>query len=201
LLDCSEQPVSRDRLGIRRLFDRPHDGDTAMGCIRKILVPTDFSRYAWEAFRQAHSLAKATGAGVVVLHVARPPAVVVDGGRLSTDPTGTEPKDIWADFRKFEAEEPGVAVEHEVIVADRADATHISRLVEMTGCDLIVMGTHGLSGLKHRLFGGLTEDVLRVDRCPVMVVKANDAETSTHGSAARAKAPGVETRRLDATSK
>ncbi len=42
-----------------------------MGSIRKILVPTDFSPHAEEAFRQAFSLAKATGASVVVLHVAQ----------------------------------------------------------------------------------------------------------------------------------
>jgi nucleotide-binding universal stress UspA family protein len=142
-----------------------------MGSIRKILVPTDFSPHAAEAFRQAFGLAKATGASVMVLHVARPPAVVVDGGRLSTDPTGGEPKDLWADLRKVKAEDPGVVVEHEVIVADRPDASHILQILEKAGCDLIVMGTHGLTGLKHRLFGGLTEQVVREARCPVMVVK------------------------------
>src|SRR5258708_15121577 len=140
--------------------------------IRKILVPTDFSPHAGEAFRQACRLAKATGAGVTVLHVARPPAVVVDGGRLSTDPTGGEPKDLWGDLRKIKAEDPGVVVEHEVIVADRPDASHVLEIVETMGCDLIVMGTHGLTGLKHRLFGGKTEEVVRRARCPVMVVKA-----------------------------
>ena len=70
-----------------------------MGCIRKILVPTDFSPHAEEAFRQAHDLAKATGASVVVFHVARPPAVIVDGGRLWTDPIGGKTKDLWAERR------------------------------------------------------------------------------------------------------
>jgi nucleotide-binding universal stress UspA family protein len=149
--------------------------------IRKILVPTDFSPHAGEAFRQACRLAKATGAGVTVLHVARPPAVVVDGGRLSTDPTGGEPKDLWVDLRRIKAEDPGVVVEHEVIVADRPDASHVLEIVETMGCDLIVMGTHGLTGLKHRLFGGLTEEVVRRARCPVMVVKA----LATTGAPAR----------------
>jgi nucleotide-binding universal stress UspA family protein len=143
-----------------------------MESMRKILVPTDFSPHAGEAFRQACRLAKAIGAGVMVLHVARPPAVVVDGGRLSTDPTGGGPNNLWADLRKLKAEDPGVVVEHEVIVADRPDAAQILKIVETAGCDLIVMGTHGLTGLKHRLFGGLTEEVVRQARCPVMVVKA-----------------------------
>jgi nucleotide-binding universal stress UspA family protein len=46
-----------------------------MSTIRKILVPTDFSPHAQEAFRVAHDLARATGAGVVVFHVSRPPRV------------------------------------------------------------------------------------------------------------------------------
>jgi nucleotide-binding universal stress UspA family protein len=143
-----------------------------MESIRKILVPTDFSPHPWEAFRQAYRLARATGARVIVLHVARPPAVVVDGGRLLTDPTVGEPKDLWADLRKIKTEDSAVVVEHEVIVADRPDVAHVLKIVEATGCDLIVMGTHGLSGLKHRLLGGLTEEVVRRARCPVMVVKA-----------------------------
>jgi nucleotide-binding universal stress UspA family protein len=156
--------------------------------IRKILVPTDFSAHAEEAFRRALDLAKALGAGVVAFHVARPPAVVVDGGRLSTDPAGGKEKDLWADLRKLQAEGPGVVVEHEVIVSDRPDASHILEILERAGCDLIVIGTHGLSGLKHRLFGGLTEEVVRLARCPVMVVKALDTRTHATRKEAAPKA-------------
>jgi nucleotide-binding universal stress UspA family protein len=172
-----------------------------MGGIRRILVPTDFSRHAGEAFRQAVTLAKATGASVMVLHVARPPAVVVDGGRLTTDATGGAPRDLWVALRNVKADDPGVVVEHEVIVTDRPDASHILKIVERTGCDLIVMGTHGLTGLKHRLFGSLTEAVVRHARCPVMVVKAQDAAASARDPEARVKAPGVDERRPEATSK
>ncbi len=45
-------------------------------------------------------------------------------------------------------------------------------MLDKLGCDLIVMGTHGTSWLKQRLFGGLTEEVIRHAHCPVMVVKA-----------------------------
>ena len=166
-----------------------------MGSIRKILVPTDFSPHAGEAFRQAYRLAKATGASVMVLHVARPPAVVVDGGRLLTDPTGGKPKDLWADLRKIKAEDPGVVVEHEVIVADRPDASHILTIVETTGCDLIVMGTHGLTGLKHRLFGGLTEEVVRQARCSVMVVKDPAPEAAARKPARRPRARKLQDRK------
>ena len=51
-----------------------------MTAMKKILVPTDFSAHADEAFRVAHGLAKALGAEVVLFHIARPPAVVVERG-------------------------------------------------------------------------------------------------------------------------
>ena len=59
-----------------------------------------------------------------------------------------------------------------MIVADRPGANHVLEILDKLGCDLIVMGTHGHSWLKHRLFGSVTEEVVRLARCPVMVVKA-----------------------------
>jgi nucleotide-binding universal stress UspA family protein len=143
-----------------------------MNPIRKILVPTDFSPHATEAIRVAHDLARATGASVVVFHVSRPPAVVSDGDRPLSTPARAEAKDVWDELRKIQAKDPAVRVEHEVIVADRPDAEHILRILRERGCDLIVMGTHGRTGLKHLLFGSVTEDVVRRAHCPVMVVKA-----------------------------
>jgi nucleotide-binding universal stress UspA family protein len=63
-------------------------------------------------------------------------------------------------------------VGHQVIVTDRPSAGHILDILDKQGCDLIVMGTHGASWLKHRLFGSVTEEVVRRARCPVIVVKA-----------------------------
>ncbi len=45
-------------------------------------------------------------------------------------------------------------------------------MLDKQGCDLIVMGTHGRSWLGHLLFGSVAEEVVRLARCPVMVVKA-----------------------------
>jgi nucleotide-binding universal stress UspA family protein len=59
-----------------------------------------------------------------------------------------------------------------VIVAEKPTVAHILDLLERRGCELIVMGTHGRSWLKQRLFGSVAEEVIRRARCPVMVVKA-----------------------------
>jgi universal stress protein A len=146
--------------------------EETMNAIRKILVPTDFSAHADEAFRVAHTLARLTGAEVFLFHVAQPPAVVLEGGRLLVDPEKGEELNLWDRFQSIQPSGPNVKVEHEVIVANRPSTTHILAILDKLGCDLIVMGTHGRSWLKHRLFGSVTEEVVRRARCPVMVVKA-----------------------------
>jgi universal stress protein A len=143
-----------------------------METIRKILVPTDFSAHAQEAFRVAHGLAKALGATLVVFHVARAPAVATEDGRLLSDPTKKDSKDLWEELKKVAASDPAVKVQREVIVADRNFAGHILNIVEKQGCELIVMGTHGRGWLEHVLFGSTTDEVVRKAHCPVMVVKA-----------------------------
>jgi nucleotide-binding universal stress UspA family protein len=151
-----------------------------MSTIRKILVPTDFSPHAQEAFRVAQDLARATAASLVVFHVSRPPVVVSDGRLGLSTPADVEGNDIWNRLRQIQPTDPAVQVEHEVIVADRPDASHILGILQKRGCDLIVIGTHGRTGLGHLLFGSVTEDVVRKAQCPVMVVKApvHDAEAT-----------------------
>ena len=61
-----------------------------MDAIRRILVPTDFSAHADEAFRVAHTLARLTGAEVILFHVVHPPALVSESGRLLANPSNGE---------------------------------------------------------------------------------------------------------------
>src|SRR5262245_18237152 len=143
-----------------------------MNAIQKILVPTDFSAHADEAFRVAHTLARPVGAEVILFHIAHPPAVVLEGGRLLADPGKRNAVTLWDRFHNLQSADPNVRVGHEVIVAEPPGVNHILEILDRLGCDLIVMGTHGRSWLKHRLFGSVTEEVVRRARCPVMVVKA-----------------------------
>ncbi len=161
-----------------------------MNPIRKILVPTDFSPHASEAFRVAENLAKPIGASVVLFHVTRPPAVVSDGDRLFLAAGRAAAKDVWNELRKIQPKDPEVRVEHQVILSDRRDATHILQVLQEGGCDLIVMGTHGRTGFLSRLFGSVTEDVVRRALCPVILVKAQapKAGSSSHQNAHVAEA-------------
>src|SRR5262249_16754023 len=148
-----------------------------MDAIHKILVPTDFSAHADEAFRVAHTLAQAIGAEVILFHVAHAPAVVSEGGKLLANPGKADTVNLWDRFHSMQPADPKVRVARPVIVADRPGAGHILEMLDKLGCDLIVMGTHGRSRLKHLLFGSVAEEVVRLARCPVMVVKAPDPAT------------------------
>jgi universal stress protein A len=143
-----------------------------MDAFGKILIPTDFSAHADEAFRVAHTLARALGAEVILFHVAQPPAVVSEGGRLLVNPPKGDAINLWDRFQRFQSTDPKVRVQHEVIVADKPSAGYILEILDKLECDLIVMGTHGHSGLKRLLVGSVTEEVVRRAHCPVMVVKA-----------------------------
>jgi nucleotide-binding universal stress UspA family protein len=120
----------------------------------------------------AYTLARLTGAEVILFHVARPPAVVSEGGKLLANPGKADTVNLWDHFHSIQPADATVRVEHQVIVADRPRAGHILEMLDKLGCDLIVMGTHGRSWLKHLLLGSVAEEVVRLARCPVMVVKA-----------------------------
>src|SRR5260370_12857482 len=101
-----------------------------MDAIKKILVPTDFSAHADEAFRVAHTLARLMGAEVILFHVAQPPAVVSEGGRLLTNPSKGKTVTLWDRFQSIQPTDAGVRVEHQVIVADRPGASHILDILD-----------------------------------------------------------------------
>jgi len=151
-----------------------------MNAIRKILVPTDFSPHADEAFRVAQVLGKATGAEIVVFHASQAPAVAAEGGSFLTASGDGRMTDVWGRFKSLPPADPAVRVEHVTVVAARPKVAHILEILEKAGCDLIVMGTHGHTRLSHLLTGSVAEDVVRQAHCPVLLVKA-----PAHAAAAR----------------
>lgn len=150
-----------------------------MTLFQKILVPTDFSPAAAEAFRTAVALARSTGGEVVVAHVTRAPAVVVENGQVAHANDAGKPLNLWNKFRELVSDNPAVHVTHEVVVAGRKSAAGIVGMLERFGCDLIVVGSHGHGLLRRLLRGSRTDDVVRHARCPVLVVKAPAMRAAT----------------------
>jgi len=136
--------------------------------IRIILHPTDFSENSADAFRLACSLARDYNARLVVLHVAEQPVIVpIDG--VTTLPPPLDREQLLNELHCWQAREPGVRGEPRLAEGD--PAAEIVRAAAETGCDVIVMGTHGRTGLGRLLLGSVAEQVLRRAPCPVVTVK------------------------------
>jgi nucleotide-binding universal stress UspA family protein len=134
----------------------------------RILCPVDFSETSDKALQLAERLASASGAEVIVLHAFELPA--------SYDyPGQTRPMDpaLRQQLEDLRPASPQVTFRHMLHAGPAGDV--ICWLAENQKCDLIVMGTHGRSGLKHLLLGSVAEHVLKHARCPVMVVRNRPA--------------------------
>lgn len=141
-----------------------------MTAIKTILHPTDFSEQSASAFDLAYSLARDRCARLIVLHVFSSPLATFGG--IEAVPPGPEEMNTEAAKRQLAAVQcPDVSVpfERRLIVGEPADA--IVHVAAETRSDLIVMGTHGRSGLARLLMGSVAESVLRNATCPVLTVK------------------------------
>jgi nucleotide-binding universal stress UspA family protein len=135
--------------------------------IRTILYPTDFSDESAAAFGVACSLARKHGAEVVVLHVAPP----MTFGEFANQAQMAEEEEqlMEESLRPIQSPEPGVRVSHQLERGDAAEL--IVSVAQDLGSDLIVMGTHGRSGLSRLFMGSVAEQVLRTAPCPVLAVR------------------------------
>jgi nucleotide-binding universal stress UspA family protein len=135
--------------------------------IHTILFPTDFSENAEQAFPLACALARDCGARIVVLNVLPPP---LGHEQLQAH---QHPEEYYGIPRKalekIRAPEDNVRVEHRLEEGDAAGV--ILQVADDVQAGLIVMGTHGRTGLARLLLGSVAEHVLRKASCPVLTVR------------------------------
>ena len=138
--------------------------------IRAILVAADFSGCSEDAFRVSHALARDYRARLIVLHVATPPPLVTPGElqRALQQPGGYR-AELEERLRHVYAADSPAGVEYRV--QDGDPAIEILGVAREARCDLIVMGTHGRTGLGRLLMGSVAEQVVRKAACPVLTVK------------------------------
>jgi nucleotide-binding universal stress UspA family protein len=154
---------------------------------RVILHPTDFSNAAEASLKVARLLARDHGARLILLHVA-PIPVVLEGGMVEVDPgVGLDSLDAI----RARIDGPDLKQPVEVRVERGSAAFEILRVAEEVGAGLVVMGTHGRSGVGRLLMGSEAESVLRHARCPVLVVKGLVPAEAASPVAAVDREPGV----------
>ena len=141
--------------------------------MNKILVPTDFSEQAENALKVAAMLAKKHDAEIYLLHMLEIPMQEVDPGMMQAD----VPEVLFfmkMAHQKFEnlmdSDYLDDIIVHETVKSDISFA-QIKDACKEFDIDLIVMGSHGASGLKEMFIGSNAEKVVRTSDVPVLVIK------------------------------
>lgn len=136
--------------------------------VKKILFPTDFSHCGDAALELASTLAKESGATLVIAHV-QEPSVAYAGGEFYYGLPEPSEEAMDAMLANLRPTDPSVPHEHRLISGD--PATAIVKFAQDENVDMIVMGTHGRSGFMRLLMGSVAEAVVRNAPCPVLTYK------------------------------
>jgi len=142
-----------------------------------IVFPTDFSEVSTSALNWALDMAKTLEASVHCLYVVEEPQIysTLDMGAVAIPTTGELVESAEARIQKFvDTQLKNAPHGFETKVVTGHAATEIVNYANTAKADLIVMATHGYSGVKHVLLGSTTEDVLRHAACPVLSVRSED---------------------------
>jgi universal stress protein A len=141
--------------------------------IRHILAPTDFSDYSKKALSDAFELAQIFGAKLSLLHVLEPSPYL---GEFTLPTMG---EDLLSDLERQaraalarvlpEAQNVQIEVTRSVVMG--SPSLKIVETAEAEHVDLIVMATHGRTGLSHLLIGSVAERVVRTAPCPVLTIR------------------------------
>jgi len=145
----------------------------------KILVPIDFSDHSIRAIHYAAELSKTYNAPVTLLHAYQTLNYALPEGYVFYSPEQlaelTQAIDKQVQQSKAVAEHAGaVSVDTKTVMG--AAFSEILRVAEEEHFDLIVMGTHGRTGLGHTFLGSVAERVVRQAPCPVLTVRASKAD-------------------------
>lgn len=147
----------------------------------RILVATDFSKPAEQALKMAISVSQLFGSKLCLMHAAAAPIV------YGIDATPVPPEVVNADLdaekkqmSQLVLSEPGLSELKPKVVVAYADAVGLINQISIEDkADLIIMGSHGASGLEKLALGSVAEAVLHQARCPVLIVGPN-CKTELH---------------------
>lgn len=144
--------------------------------MNKIIVPIDFSKYSEYALEAAAILAKQHNAEILVLHM-----LEMSDQLLTGSDTGQKPKVLFflklaeKRFAEFLSKDFLEGIKVTPIVKQFKVFSEVSQVAEEQDADLIVMGSHGVSGFTEVFVGSNTEKVVRHSKIPVLVIKQKPA--------------------------
>lgn len=140
---------------------------------QRFLIPVDFSEYATQALEYALDLANKLGARVTLLHVIQ--SLPLGGVDMGVVIPYTYIQDLEAEImnsmQAYLERVTAAGLEGDIAVVHGVPFHEIIETAKTQQVDLIVMGTHGRTGLQHVLLGSVAEKVVRLAPCPVLVVR------------------------------
>lgn len=152
---------------------RESDPPREVEAIERVLVPLDFSEHSLAALAHARDLAQRYGASLQLLHVVEMQTYPTLYGPVATVFDLNDVKGVSLEAMDRAMERLGdPSVDYDKYVLGGRASTEISAFARDHDSDLIVISTHGLSGIERLLTGSTTENVVRQAECPVFTVKA-----------------------------
>jgi nucleotide-binding universal stress UspA family protein len=142
--------------------------------ISKLLVPVDFSDYSVSALKYAVDFAKTFNAKIIMIYVVEPMLYPADFsmGQIAVPDTSEDmairSKEELANLAK---EHLGEEIPHELIIKTGRPFMEIIETATEKDVDLIIIATHGHTGVEHLLFGSTAEKVVRKAPCPVLTLR------------------------------
>jgi nucleotide-binding universal stress UspA family protein len=137
--------------------------------IKHILVPTDFSDYSRSALKQAVAIARLHGSDLVVLHVIPPEPPM--NYTLEPEPWRYGPETRFGQTEMTAAErEIASDVQYDFRAETGSIQSVLSRIINEREISLIILGTHGRTGIRKLILGSVAEQVFRFADCPVMTI-------------------------------
>jgi nucleotide-binding universal stress UspA family protein len=149
--------------------------------LKHILVTTDFSDFSRSALRQAAAIARLHGSDLVVLHVVSPEPMI----NTALEPATWKYETVLQQARDemSAAEKDTIAdVKHDYLVETGSLKPVLDKVIKDRDISLLVLGTHGRTGLKKIFLGSVAEQIYRLADCPVMTIGPDiEPKLLTHG--------------------
>ena len=148
-----------------------------MSRVRRILHPTDFSRASGAAFTKAVEMAKTNHAELLVIHVLGPPVMPMMGDgyvspKVYEDIAAAARSQARKELDRLGARARKAGARVKSLLVEGVPHEQITRAARSKRADLIVIGTHGRTGLAKFFLGSVAGRVVSIARCPVLTVRS-----------------------------
>ena len=158
------------------LIDRAEQS-SRVAQIRRVLVPVDFSANSRKAVDYATAFSRQFGASLTFLHVVQVNYAYGEFGAI--DFTALEREMRTGAQKELDlllADAKAAGIPTDALIREGSPAKVIAEVAQELASDLLVISTHGYTGLKHVLMGSIAEHVVRYAPCPVLVVRQQEQE-------------------------